>query len=54
MNEVIELFGLRLKIVQDENKGCGKCALKGFCYPTTYPMPCKDANGNTNRIFIKA
>ena len=53
MDEVIELFGLRVKIVQDENKGCGKCALKGFCYPSTYTMPCKDANGNTNRIFIK-
>jgi hypothetical protein len=54
MGEVIEIFGLRLKIVQDNDKGCSKCALKGFCYPKGYPMPCKDANGNVNRIFIKA
>lgn len=46
---MIEIFGMKLKIVQGEN--CTKCALKSFCYPRDYPLPCKDSNGNVNRYF---
>ena len=48
---MIEIFGMCLTIVEDNGGNCNKCALKGFCYPREYPMPCKDANGNVNRHF---
>lgn len=51
MGEVFEIFGMRLRIVNDANSGCSTCVLKSFCYPKDYPMPCKDANGNVNRHF---
>ena len=51
MGEVVEIFGMRLRIVNDANSGCSTCVLKSFCYPKDYPMPCKDANGNVNRHF---
>ena len=48
----MEIFGRKLKIVENDNSNnCVKCALKDFCYPKDYPMPCKDANGNHNRHF---
>lgn len=49
---MIEIFGRRLMIVENDNSNnCQKCALKDFCYPYTYPMPCKNYNGEINRHF---
>lgn len=49
---VVEIFGRKLQIVEnDATNKCGRCALADFCYPRSYPMPCKDANGNVNRHF---
>ena len=48
---MIEIFGRKLIIVEDNEKGCGKCVLKDFCFPREYPMPCKDSNGDVNRHF---
>lgn len=49
---MIEIFGKKLEIVEGDNSNnCKSCALKEFCYPTNYPYPCKDANGNINRHF---
>lgn len=51
MDEIVEIFGKRLKIVQDENdsaKQCFQCVLKAICY---MQVICKDAKGNTNRHF---
>ena len=49
---MIEIFGRRLLIVEgDTSNNCKKCALKDFCYPYKYPMPCKNANGEVNRHF---
>ena len=49
---MIEIFGRRLTIVEGDNSNnCQKCALKDFCYPYKYPMPCKNANGEVNRHF---
>lgn len=45
----IEIFGRKLKIVEDNSNTCKKCAISDIC-----PMgllPCKDANGNINRRF---
>ena len=55
MEEVIEIFGKRLKIVQDADDSCyfcEKCAIRVFCLDM---MPhifiCKDARGSVNRHF---
>ena len=49
---MIEIFGRKLVIIEgDTVNNCGKCALKDFCYPYGYPMPCKDSKGNVNRHF---
>ena len=52
--EKIDIFGKRLKIVEDDGVNCDKCVLKPFCYPRTYPMPCMDSYGNINRHFENA
>ena len=52
MNDIIEIFGRRLKIVENDNtNNCQQCALKDFCFPHGYPYPCKDTKGNVNRHF---
>lgn len=51
MNQVIEIFGRKLTIVEDNTNNCTKCTLKDFCYPHTYPYPCKAADGSINRHF---
>lgn len=48
---IVEIFGRKLEIVENNENGCTNCALKDFCFPREYPMPCKDSNGNTNRVF---
>ena len=48
---VIEIFGRKLIIVEDNTNTCKKCALVDIC-PFGL-MPCKDANGNNNRRFEK-
>lgn len=56
MEEVIEIFGKRVKIVQDESDSCNycdKCALEQICYdilPADETF-CKDAEGDENRHF---
>lgn len=54
MDEVIEIFGKRLKIVQDEDGSCyfcEECAIKFFCLDVLQITVCKDARGRTNRHF---
>ena len=46
---VIEIFGRKLIIVEDNTNTCKKCALSDIC-PFGL-MPCKDARGNVNRSF---
>lgn len=56
MNEVIEIFGKRVKIVSEvtanspgSKEFCEFCALKKFCIQST--LPCLDANGKFVRHF---
>lgn len=55
MDETIEIFGKRLKVVKDEDGSCyfcEECAIKVFCLDMRVYMPiCEDANGETNRHF---
>lgn len=46
---MIEIFGRKLTIVEDNTNTCKKCALSEIC-PFGL-MPCKDASGNVNRMF---
>lgn len=46
---MIEIFGRKLTIVEDNTNTCKKCALADIC-PFNL-MPCKDAQGNINRRF---
>ena len=48
---MIEIFGRKLTIVEDNTNTCKKCALTDIC-PFEL-MPCKDASGNVNRRFEK-
>ena len=50
MGEVIEIFGKRLKIVQDADDGafsCEECVIRVYCW---IPI-CEDAEGKVNRHF---
>ena len=47
--DVIEIFGRKLTIVEDNTNTCKKCALADIC-PFGL-MPCKDASGKINRRF---
>ena len=49
MDNIIEIFGRKLTIVEDNTNTCKKCALAVIC-PMGL-MPCKAANGNVNRRF---
>lgn len=46
---IIEIFGRKLTIVEDNTNTCKKCALSDIC-PLGL-MPCKDSRGNVNRRF---
>lgn len=46
---MIEIFGRKLTIVEDNTNTCKKCTLADIC-PFGL-MPCKDASGNVNRRF---
>ena len=46
---VIEIFGRKLTIVEDNANTCKKCALADICLSEL--MACKDAAGNINRRF---
>ena len=48
---IIEIFGRKLTIVEDNTNTCKKCALADIC-PFEL-MPCKDSNSNVNRRFEK-
>ena len=54
--DIIEIFGRKLKIVENDNNSnnCKECALNDFCFPYKYPYPCRDSKGNINRHFKKA
>lgn len=54
MEEVIEIFGKRLKIVQDENDSaniCYVCAVKAYCWTGGGDPICENAEGEENRHF---
>lgn len=53
--EIIELFGHRVKIVSDDNSNddCEKCILRFFCRDIIYPYICQKEDGTTNRHFEK-
>ncbi len=48
---IIEIFGRKLTIVEDNTNTCKKYALADIC--PFGSMPCKDANGSVNRRFEK-
>ena len=47
--EIVELYGMKLKVVVDNDVVCGKCALKDL--NVCHPQACKDSGGETNRHF---
>lgn len=47
--DMIEIFGRKLEIVEDNSGICKKCALSDIC--PFGSMPCKDSEGNVNRRF---
>lgn len=55
MDEVIEMFGKRLKVVTDESddaRTCEECALEDICWEGWRELPfCEDAEGKMNRHF---
>ncbi len=55
MDEIVEIFGKRLKIVQDMDGGsdfCKKCAIEHICFNVIGAgIICKDAKGEVNRHF---
>ena len=55
MDEIVEIFGKRLKIVKDMDDNadnCVKCAIKYYCYNVIGGgIICKDVKGRTNRHF---
>ncbi len=55
MDEIIEIFGKRLKVVQDNfdsSDYCEICAIKDACWRRGSSIPfCKDAKGYLNRHF---
>ena len=46
---IVEIFGRKLEIVEDESGTCKRCAISDIC-PLGL-MPCKDSEGNVNRRF---
>ena len=55
MEQVIEIYGKRVKIVEDYIDDCRGCAFAdiGCCHGAGTPLLCADANKETNRKFIK-
>ena len=55
MEEIVEIFGKRLKVVTDMDDStyfCDICAVKKNCLNATGYMPfCTNAEGNMNRHF---
>lgn len=57
MDEIVEIFGKRLKIVQDESDDariCEKCAVEDICYNVNgnHSLPfCRDTKGKAIRHF---
>ena len=50
MDKIVEIFGKRLKIVQDADDGafsCEECVIRVYCW---IPI-CEDAKGNAYRHF---
>ena len=50
--KIIEIFGKRVKFVQDDgsSKGCEKCALYYYC--SVFKI-CEDSKGNHNCHFVE-
>ena len=54
MEDVIEIFGKRLKVVTDESDDeriCKKCAVEDICNYANVTVFCEDAEGKMNRHF---
>lgn len=55
MEEIVEIFGKRLKVVKDEDNSaeiCEKCAMEKICWSTMTRIPaCRDAKSETYRHF---
>lgn len=55
MEEIVEIFGKRLKVVTDENGSCCYCKLcdiRSYCGNTASGTPvCENTKGNVNRHF---
>lgn len=54
MDEVIEMFGKKLKVVTDESNSadfCYMCAVKVYCWKGGGDPICEDAEGKENRHF---
>ena len=57
MEEIVEIFGKRLKIVTDNDDNnvadyCDICAVADECWETANRLPfCRDTKGKVNRHF---
>jgi hypothetical protein len=52
MNEqVYEIYGMKLKIVEDDGSKCDGCALQSL--DVCHPQACMTVNGDYNRHFVK-
>ena len=50
-DEVYEIFGMRLKIVEDDGSTCDGCALQPL--DVCRPSACMNIDGEFNRHFVK-
>ena len=50
MEEIYEIFGMKLRVVADDGGSCDGCALIKNC---GYSVICRDAQGNHRRKFIE-
>jgi hypothetical protein len=49
--QVIELFGMKLKIVEDDGSKCDGCALESL--DVCHPQACATTKGEYNRHFVR-
>ena len=51
MEQVIEIFGKRLKVVADNGDECTNCALKKVCNDMSRFWACEKSDGSFNQHF---
>lgn len=52
MNQIIEILGKKVEIVEDDGHACHECAFYDICSGIP-PCLCYDSQGNSNRHFFE-